>query len=102
MIVVGCTSVTQGTATIDRADAPMYRASVSASIEESATVPARASPSGRSSLTKEAVHTSCDALSSSSVDAVDAVNDLRRRLQRRTRRRDGARRARDRRAQPQR
>ena len=36
MIMVGCNSVTSGTPTIDRADAPVYRASVSASAEESA------------------------------------------------------------------
>ena len=37
-------------------------------------VPARRSPSGRRRSSKTAVHTSCEALSSSSVDAVDAVN----------------------------
>jgi len=39
MVIVGCTSVTQGSAEIDRADAPVYRASVSASIAESADRP---------------------------------------------------------------
>jgi hypothetical protein len=49
MIVVGCTSVTSGTATVNKADAPIYRASVSASAAESAE-------------------------SSSSVDSIKAVN----------------------------
>jgi hypothetical protein len=74
MVVVGCEAVTQGNSTIDRADAPVYRASVSASIEDS-----RFSSSTRESqrlvtLSKQALHTACDALSSSSVDAIDAVN----------------------------
>ena len=36
MIIVGCSSVTEGTPTVNAADAPVYRASVSASMEESA------------------------------------------------------------------
>jgi hypothetical protein len=64
MIVVGCNSVTSGTATIDRADAPVYRASVSASVSES-----------QESVTRQAVHASCDGLTSSSVDAITAVNN---------------------------
>ena len=36
MIVVGCTSVTQGSPTVNAGDAPVYKASVSASAEESA------------------------------------------------------------------
>ncbi len=36
MIIVGCSSVTEGTPKVDAAEAPVYRASVSASIEESA------------------------------------------------------------------
>jgi hypothetical protein len=74
MIVVGCNSVTQGSATIDRADAPVYRASVSASVEESAESSSSQESKRQQSLTTEAVHTSCEALSSSSVDAINAVN----------------------------
>jgi hypothetical protein len=71
MIIVGCNSVTSGTATINRADPPVYRASVSSSSEESV-----ASESERQkSITRQAVHSSCDVLSSSSVDAITAVNN---------------------------
>ena len=75
MIIVGCTSVTQGSAEIDRADAPVYRASVSASIEESAASSSSRESERQASLTTQAVHTSCEALSSSSVDAITAVNN---------------------------
>jgi TATA-box binding protein (TBP) (component of TFIID and TFIIIB) len=75
MVIVGCTSVTQGTAQIDRADAPVYRASVSASIAESADSSSTRESERQASLTVQAVHTSCDALSSSSVDAITAVNN---------------------------
>ena len=75
MIIVGCTSVTQGTAEIDRADAPVYRASVSASIEESAASSSSRESERQASLTTQAIHSSCEALSSSSVDAITAVNN---------------------------
>jgi hypothetical protein len=75
MVIVGCTSVTQGTATVDKADGPVYRASVSASIEESAASSSTRESERQASLTKQAVHSSCEALSSSSVDAVTAVNN---------------------------
>ena len=75
MIIVGCTSVTQGTAEIDRADAPLFRASVSASIEESAASSSTRESERQASLTTQAIHSSCEALSSSSVDAITAVNN---------------------------
>ena len=75
MVIVGCTSVTQGSPEIDRADAPVYRASVSASIEESAASSSARESERQSSLTTQAIHTSCEALSSSSVDAITAVNN---------------------------
>jgi hypothetical protein len=75
MIIVGCTSVTRGSAEIDRADAPVYRASVSASSEESAASSSSRESERQASLTTQAVHTSCEALSSSSVDAITAVNN---------------------------
>jgi hypothetical protein len=75
MIIVGCTSVTQGTAGIDRADAPAYRASVSASAEESSASSSSRESERQASLTTQAIHTSCEALSSSSVDAITAVNN---------------------------
>jgi hypothetical protein len=74
MIVVSCTSVTHGTATIDRADAPVYQASVSASAAESSASSSAQESERQASVSNKAVHTSCEALSSSSVDAIDAVN----------------------------
>jgi hypothetical protein len=74
MIVVGCESVTSGTATIDRADAPVYQASVSASAAESSASSSAQESERQASVSNKAVHTSCEALSSSSVDAIDAVN----------------------------
>lgn len=69
-----CTSLTGGSPTINAGDAPVYRASITAS--ESASV---ASSSARESerlesLTTAAVHTVCESLSTSSADAVDTVN----------------------------
>jgi hypothetical protein len=75
MIIVGCTSVTRGSAEIDRADAPVYRASVSASNEESAASSSSRESERQASLTTQAIHSSCEALSSSSVDAITAVNN---------------------------
>jgi hypothetical protein len=75
MIIVGCNSVTSGSPTIDRADAPVYRASVSASSQESAASSSSRESERQGSLTRQAVHTSCDGLSSSSVDAITAVNN---------------------------
>jgi hypothetical protein len=75
MIIVGCTSVTQGSAQIDRADAPVYRASVSASSEESASSSSARESERQASLTTQAIHSACEALSSSSVDAITAVNN---------------------------
>ena len=74
MIIVGCSSVTEGTPSVDTADAPVYRASVSASIQESVASSSARESERQESLTKEAVHTSCESLSTSSVDAITAVN----------------------------
>jgi hypothetical protein len=75
MIIVGCNSVTEGTAKVDAAEAPIYRASVSASIEESAASSSARESERKESLTTQAIHSSCEALSSSSVDAITAVNN---------------------------
>lgn len=74
MVVVGCTSVTGGTAQVDREAAPVYRASISASIEVSMSSSAVRESERQASLTTKAVHTVCEDLSTSAVDAVDAVN----------------------------
>lgn len=74
MVVVGCSSVTEGAGKVDTAEAPVYRASVSASIAESAASSSARESERQASLTTEAIHSSCEALSSSSVDAITAVN----------------------------
>lgn len=74
MVIVGCSSVTDGAAKVDIADAPVYRASVSLSIEESAASSSARESERQESLTREAIHASCEALSTSSVDAITAVN----------------------------
>jgi len=74
MIVVGCTSVTDGDATVDEGEAPEYRASVSASIEESAASSSALESQRQASLSAEAVRTVCEELSSSSAEAISAVN----------------------------
>lgn len=75
MIIVGCSSITEGTPQVDTAEAPIYRASVSASIEESAASSSARESERQESLTTEAIHSSCETLSTSSVDAVTAVNN---------------------------
>lgn len=74
MVVVGCSSVTEGSAQVDAADAPVYRASVSASLAESAASSSARESERQASITKEAIHSSCETLSSTSVEAITAVN----------------------------
>jgi hypothetical protein len=75
MVIVGCTSVTDGTAKVDAKETPVYRASVSASVEASAATSSARESERQQSLTTQAIHSSCEALSASSVDAISAVND---------------------------
>lgn len=75
MIVVGCTSVTDGDASVADGEAPLYRASVSASREEAAASSSARESERQASMTVEAVRTSCEAMSSSSAEAVGAVNN---------------------------
>ncbi|WP_172798169.1 hypothetical protein [Mycobacterium sp. GA-1285] len=75
MVVVGCSSVTGGSAQVDASEAPVYRASVSASLAESAASSSARESTRQASITREAIHSSCETLSSTSVDAITAVND---------------------------
>ncbi len=75
MIVVGCTNVTDGDAAVAQGEAPLYRASVTASIEESAASSSVRESERQASLSTEAVQTSCEVMSSSSADAIGAVNN---------------------------
>ncbi|EHI13799.1 hypothetical protein KEK_05892 [Mycolicibacterium thermoresistibile ATCC 19527] len=74
MVVVGCTSLTAGSGQADAEEVPVYRASVSSSIAASAASSSARESERQRSLTRQAVHNSCDALSTSSVDAIRAVN----------------------------
>nr|WP_040632503.1 hypothetical protein [Mycolicibacterium phlei] len=74
MVIVGCSNVTDGTASVAPGEAPVYRASVSASIEESISSSRSRESERQSSIAKEAIHSSCETLSSSSVEAITAVN----------------------------
>ena len=74
MAVIGCSSVTGGTATVDTADVPNYRASVSASVEASAATSSARESERQESLTTAAVHTACESMSTSSAAAIDALN----------------------------
>jgi hypothetical protein len=76
MAIVGCTSVTDGTASVDTAIAPAYRASVSASVSASAATSSVRESQRQQSLTTQAVVRACEAFAASSKDAVDKVNDF--------------------------
>jgi len=65
--VAGCTSVTGGDVAVDAVDAPAYRTSIAASSSQSA-----ASSSAR--MTTAALRSSCETLTATSADAIDAVN----------------------------
>ncbi len=75
MIIVGCSAVTEGTPKVNASDAPVFKSSVSASIQASAASSSARESERMASQTIEAVHTSCEALSTSSADAVKAVNN---------------------------
>ena len=74
MGVVGCTTVTKGTARPDTQVAPAYRQSVSASVSASSATSRVRESQRQQSLTTRAVRTSCDSLATSSKDAIDKVN----------------------------
>jgi hypothetical protein len=76
MAIVGCTTVTEGTPTVDTAMAPAYRASVSLSISESAATSSIRETQRQRSLTTRAIVSACESFATSSKDAVDKVNDF--------------------------
>ena len=73
-LAAGCTSVTGGDATVNAADAPAYRTSVSLSSSQSAASASARESERQASMTISAVHATCETLSTSSADAIDAVN----------------------------
>ncbi|MBW0017141.1 MAG: hypothetical protein JO236_06315 [Mycobacterium sp.] len=72
--VVGCTSVTNGTATPDTNVAPAYRSSVSASVSASVATSSVRESQRQQSVTTSVVRTSCNSLADTSKDAIDKVN----------------------------
>ncbi|MGH3540829.1 MAG: hypothetical protein ACRDUT_20195 [Mycobacterium sp.] len=76
LAIVGCTSVIEGTATVDTAIAPAYRASVSASISASSATSSIRESQRQVSLTKQAVVRACTSFATSSKEAIDRVNEF--------------------------
>ena len=75
-VIVGCTSVTDGSPTVDTAIAPAYRESVSASVSASAATSSLQETRRQQSLTTQAVVRACESFAATSKDAVDKVNDF--------------------------
>jgi len=76
MGIVGCTTVTNGTAAPDTKVAPAYRQSVSASLSESSATSSIRESQRQQSLTTKAIRTSCESLASTSKAAIDKVNEF--------------------------
>jgi hypothetical protein len=74
MTVVGCTAVTEGDPTANAGDAPAYRTSMAVSSSQSAASSSAREAQRQASMTTRAVHTTCETLSTTSADAIDAVN----------------------------
>lgn len=74
MGIVGCTTVTNGTATPDTQVAPAYRQSVSASVSASSATSRVRESQRQQSLTTKAVRSACDSLATASSAAIDKVN----------------------------
>jgi hypothetical protein len=74
MGIVGCTSVTNGTAKPDSSVAPAYRQSVSASVSASSATSSIRESRHQQSLTTMAVRSSCDSFATSSKTAIEKVN----------------------------
>lgn len=74
MGAVACTTVTGGDATGNAADAPAYRTSVSLSSSQSVASSSARESERQASMTTQAVHDTCETLSTTSASAIDAVN----------------------------
>lgn len=74
MVAVGCSTVTDGEPLANSGDAPAYRTSMSVSSSQSAASSSSRESERQASLTTQAVHTTCETLSTTSADAIDAVN----------------------------
>ncbi len=74
MVTVSCTSVTGGDAAVNAGEAPAYRTSVSLSSSSSAASSSSRESERQASMTTQAVHDTCETLSTTSADAIDALN----------------------------
>lgn len=72
--IVGCTKVADGSGSPDTNAAPAYRSSVSASVSASAVTSSVRESQRLQSVTTRAIRTSCDALATTSKEAIDKVN----------------------------
>lgn len=72
--LAGCSSVTGGQGAVDTAAAPAYRASMSASSSQAVASSSARESQRQASVTTEAMRNSCETLSTTSADAIDAVN----------------------------
>ncbi len=74
MGVVGCTTVTGGDAEVNAGEAPAYRTSMSLSSSQSAASSSARESERQASMTTRAVQATCETLSITSAEAIDAVN----------------------------
>ena len=74
MAIVGCTTVTEGTSTVDTGLAQAYRASVSASVAASSVTSSIRESQRQVTLTKRAVHDACLSFAASAKEAIDKLN----------------------------
>jgi len=72
--LAACTSVTGGQGTVDAADAPAYRTSMSMSSSQAAASSSARESERQASLTTQAMRNSCETLATTSADAIAAVN----------------------------
>lgn len=74
VLAMGCTSTTGGDPSADAGDAPAYRTSMSVSSSQSVASSRARESQRQAAMTTQAVHTTCETLSTTSADAIDAVN----------------------------
>ena len=74
LVVAGCTAVTGGDAAVNAVDAPAYRTSIAASSSQAAASSSARESERQASMTTAALRSSCETLTATSADAIDAVN----------------------------
>ena len=73
-VAVGCTATTDGDPTANAGEAPAYRTSMSVSSSQSVASSRARESERQAAMTTQAVHNTCETLSTTSADAIDAVN----------------------------